>query len=228
MRLVPLKEDGTADAAALSGEFTAEYLADPRNSRWVAKPTVAYLLARTVTCKNCRATVPLLKTRWLCKKANKRVLLTMEPNADKSGVVFGIETDVPVKGGNAAQRHEHDKRIGAGTMSRAGAQCPCCNTIMTMEDIRLEGRARRLGAVMTAVVVDSQNGKEYRLPTAHETQMADEAEKLIPEVFAQIPFGLPEAPPRAKRLSASGCRSTASTSGTSSSRRGNCWRWGRS
>ncbi len=42
------------------------------------KPTVAYLWARTVTCKACRATVPLLKTRWLCKKDNKRVLLTME------------------------------------------------------------------------------------------------------------------------------------------------------
>src|SRR6266513_561326 len=35
------------------------------------KPTVAYLWARTVTCKNCRATIPLLKTRWLCKKENK-------------------------------------------------------------------------------------------------------------------------------------------------------------
>jgi adenine-specific DNA methylase len=194
MRLVPLTEDGTADTDALNAEFTAEYLADPRNPRWVAKPTVAYLWARTLTCKNCRATVPLLKTRWLCKKANKRVLLTMEPNADKSGVVFGIETDVPVKGGNAAQRREHDKRIGAGTMSRAGAQCPCCNTIMTMEDIRLEGRAGRLGAVMTAVVVDGQNGKEYRLPTAHETRMAEEAERFVPEVFAQIPFGLPEEP----------------------------------
>jgi len=42
------------------------------------KPTVAYLWARTVTCKNCRATVPLLKTRWLCKKDSKRVLLLME------------------------------------------------------------------------------------------------------------------------------------------------------
>jgi adenine-specific DNA methylase len=194
MRLVPLKEDGTADIDALNAEFTAEYLADKKNPRWVAKPTVAYLWARTVTCKNCRATVPLLKTRWLCKKANKRVLLTMEPNADKTGVVFGIESNVPVKGGNAAQRREHDKRIGAGTMSRAGAQCPCCNTIMTMEDIRLEGRAGRLGAVMTAVVVDGQNGKEYRLPTAHEIQMAEEAEKLIPNVFAKIPFGLPEEP----------------------------------
>src|SRR5205807_3480480 len=56
-----------------------------------SKPTVAYLWARTVTCKNCRATVPLLKTRWLCKKDNKRVVLTMQPNTDKTGVVFGIQ-----------------------------------------------------------------------------------------------------------------------------------------
>src|SRR5262245_50077990 len=59
------------------------------------KPTVAYLWARTVRCKNCRATVPLLKTRWLCKKDNKRVLLTMEANAEKTGVVFGVQKDVP-------------------------------------------------------------------------------------------------------------------------------------
>jgi putative DNA methylase len=62
------KEDGTPDIDALNAEFTPEYLADKRNPRWVAKPTVAYLWARTVTCKNCRATIPLLKTRWLCKK----------------------------------------------------------------------------------------------------------------------------------------------------------------
>jgi putative DNA methylase len=194
MRLVPLRDDGTADVDALNAEFSEEYLGDPRNPSWVAKPTVAYLWARTVTCKNCRATVPLLKTRWLCKKSNKRVLLTMEPNADKTGVVFGIEKDVPVKGGNAGQRREYDKRIGAGTMSRAGAQCPCCHTIMTMEDIRLEGRSGRLCAVMTAVVVDGQNAKEYRLPTGHEAHMAEVAERAIPDVFAQIPFGLPEEP----------------------------------
>jgi putative DNA methylase len=59
------------------------------------KPTVAYLWARTVACKNCRAVVPLLKTRWLCKKDKKRVILTMVPNADKTGVVFGVQEDVP-------------------------------------------------------------------------------------------------------------------------------------
>jgi len=76
MKLVPLKkEDGTPDINALNAEFDKKYLEDKTKPRWIAKPTVAYLWARTVKCKNCRATVPLLKTRWLCKKTNKRVLL---------------------------------------------------------------------------------------------------------------------------------------------------------
>jgi len=194
MRLVPPKEDGNPDIDALNKEFSTEYLADKKNPRWIAKPTVAYLWARTVKCKNCRATIPLLKTRWLCKKEKKRVILGMRPNSEKIGVVFGIEKDVPVKGSNTAQRREHDKRIGAGTMSRSGARCPCCETIMTMEDIRLEGQTGRLSQIMTAVVVDGQNGKEYRLPTDHEIEMAVEAEKTIPYLFGQIPFGLPEEP----------------------------------
>ena len=76
------------------------------------KPTVAYLWARTVTCKNCRATAPLLKTRWLCKKDNKRVVLTMQPNEDKTGVVFGVQEDVPHSKGTSAQRGEAEKRTG--------------------------------------------------------------------------------------------------------------------
>lgn len=194
MRLVPLKDDGTPNIDELTKEFSENYLANKGNPRWVAKPTVAYLWARTVKCKNCRATIPLLKTRWLCKKDKKRVLLTMEPNADKTGVTFGIEKNVPVKGGNTAQRREHDKRMGMGTMSRSGVKCPCCGTIMTMEDIRFEGRSGRLGKMMTAVVVDGQNGKEYRLPVKHEIQMAMEAERALPALFAEIPFGLPEEP----------------------------------
>ena len=157
------------------------------------KTTVAYLWARTVTCKNCRATVPLLKTRWLCKKDNKRVVLTMEPNADRTGVIFGVQNDAPsLAKGSAAQKREYDKQLAGGTMSRSSVTCPCCGTIMTTEDIRLEGQAGRLGAVMTAVVVDGQQGKEYRMPTEYEIELAGEAEKEVLHVFAEIPFGLPE------------------------------------
>lgn len=415
LRLVPIKDDGTADTGALNGEFGSAYLENRNNPRWVAKPTVAYLWARTVTCKNCRAVLPLLKTRWLCKKERKRVLLTMQavspgpaeegpptsyPTAylitftaygtwlhgrdagsvdrnhntpgtapveddeareraeferlkhppvsfdaprravieqtirevcghrgwtlhavhvrtnhvhvvvaaqatpervmndfksyatrrmveggvfpadtrawtrhgstrylwnakavqdacvyvkDRQGealargekplpdgrgsenrasenrgsdgrgaddrgaggrgqirsrdgngavavaagtprVIFGIQDDVPVQGGNAAQKREHDKRIGAGTMSRAGAKCPCCGAINTMEDIRQEGKAGRVGSVMTAVVVDGQGGKEYRLPTEHEIAVAAIGEEEIQAAFKDVPFGVPEEP----------------------------------
>lgn len=201
MQLVPLKDDGTPDIDELNAGFTDPYLKDKRNPRWVSKPTVAYLWARTVSCKNCRATVPLLKTRWLCRNTRKRVLLAMEPNRDKTGVVFGIDANVPAKGANAAQKREHDKRISAGTMSRSGAKCPCCGTIMTGEDMRIEAKSGRLGSTCTAVVTDSPAGKAYRLPTAHEMECATRAEAELDGVFAEIPFGQPTEP-----ISAGGSR----------------------
>lgn len=191
MQLVPLNEDGTPDIDELNAGFTNPYLKDKNNPRWVAKPTVAYLWARTVTCKNCRATLPLLKTRWLCKKDKKRVLLAMEPKADRTGVDFAIEPNVPVQGGNAAQKREHDKRIASGTMSRSGAKCPCCGTIMTMEDIRVQGKAERLCEVMTAVVVDGSGGKEYRIPTAEELALGTLSDDRVADAFSDVPFGLP-------------------------------------
>ena len=192
MQLLELDESGVAQIDPLNTEFDSAYLNGPRNPRWVAKPTVAYLWARTVSCKQCRATLPLLKTRWLCKKENKRVILAMEPKADGTGVVFRVQPSVPQNGGNAAQRREHDRRTGAGTMSRTGATCPCCGAIMTMSDIRFEGQAGRLGAVMTAVVVNGVKGKEYRLPADHEIEVVEVSEERLQALYADIPFGLPE------------------------------------
>ena len=193
LRLLQPDADGKVEVNTLNASLDTRYLKDPRNPRWVAKPTVAYLWARTVTCKHCRATLPLLKTRWLCKKDDqKRVLLTIESKPNQQGLVFGLQNEVPSIGGNAAQRREHDKRIGAGTMSRNGATCPSCGMITTMEDIRFEGRAGRLRAVMTAVVVDGPKGKEYRLPTEHEQAVAEVAEEQLDSVYNLIPFGMPE------------------------------------
>ena len=192
MRLLDADLYGIAKAADLNAELTSEYLADKYNPRWVAKPTVGYLWARTVKCKNCRATIPLLKTRWLCKKEGHRIRLLLEPNVELSGVNFAIEYNVSARGGNAAARREQDKKLGAGTMSRAGAQCLCCPAIMTMEDIRYEGINGRLKQIMTAVIVDGPNGKEYRLPTPHELSVANVSEDAVRELYQEIPFGVPD------------------------------------
>ncbi len=198
MTLVPPLEDPTADIGALNAQFAAEYVADDRNPRWLAKPTVAYLWARTVKCKNCRATIPLLRTCWLAKKDGKRVLLRMEPNNDKSGVVFTVESSVEGSGGNNAQRRENDRRLGQGTMSRAGAWCPCCGkpgtVAMESADIRAEAAVGRMTAAMTAVVVDGPSGKEYRIPSDHEVERSSVSEDTVLDVFATVPHGIPNEP----------------------------------
>ena len=186
--------EGNTDVGPLNTELDAIYLKDPRNPRWVKTPTVAYLWARTVRCKGCRATIPLLKTRWLAKKGAKRVRLTMTPNAESTGVVFGLEVDVPPGEGNPARRREHDRLAGGGTMSRSGVQCPLCQTIMTMQDLRLDGRAGRLAEVMTAVVIDGPHGKEHRLPTDLELQAARVEQAELDALYAEIPFGRPDEP----------------------------------
>ena len=193
-RLVPIDETGHSDIDRLNREFGAEYLADPRNPRWIEKPAIAYLWARTATCKNCRATIPLLKTRWLAKSDRTRAILTAEPNADGSGVRFGIESNVPVKGGNTAQRRENDRRLGAGTMSRSGAQCVCCPAIMTLDDLRVEGKAGRLGVVATAVVSEGKNGKTFRVPSEVELERANAASAVLDQIYSDIPHGLPTEP----------------------------------
>jgi putative DNA methylase len=161
------------------------------------KPPLAYLWARTVKCKNCRATLPLLKSKWLCKKEKKRILLKVEANSDNTGPTFKIlrGAEAATQGGNGAQRREYDKKMGAGTMSRSGATCVCCKLpSMTMEDIRIEGKAGRLGAVLTTVLVDGPDGKDYRLPTDDDINSAAAAENELQRVFADIPFGIPNEP----------------------------------
>ena len=122
------------------------------------KPTVAYLWARTVTCKNCRATIPLLKTRWLCKKDNKRVVLTMEPNADKTGVVFGIQRR------RACRRWERGAEAGARQAGRRGHDVTLgrdvsmlCRNHDKARTYAYEGQAARLDRVLTVAVVETND-----------------------------------------------------------------------
>ena len=187
-RLLDPDADGRVSVEALNAEFDPVYLESEANPRWVAKPTVAYLWARTADCGGCRAEVPLLKTRWLCKKPGKRVVLTM--NVRDGGIVFGVEADVPAGSGSAA----HDRALGAGTMSGSGVECPNCGSVTKLAELRAQGRSGRLGARMTAVVVDGQTGKEYRVPTEHDIEAASVSSDELDALFAEIPFGMPNEP----------------------------------
>ena len=175
--LVP-NEDGLVSTTSLNEEFDSLYLENEANPRWIAKPTVAHLWARTVPCSGCRKEVPLLKTRWLCKKGKKRVLLTLTVN--DAGVAFGIDQDASAKAD------------ATGTMSGSGATCPRCGVIATMADLRAAGRSGRLGARMTAVVVKGQKGNEYRLPTKKEIEAAEVEADALHHIYKNVPYGLPD------------------------------------
>jgi putative DNA methylase len=192
-KLLDFLKDGTPDIDSLNADFSTEYLANKRNPRWVAKPPVAYLWARTVECKNCRCSIPILKTTWLCRSDTKRVRFKIIPRKDRKGVEFKIERNVPIQGGNSAQRREYDKRLGEGTMSKSGAKCPCCPATMTKEDMQIIGTRGEIGSVLTTVVLDG-DGKEYRLPTQHELDCVAAAEAVAETAFASLPHGRPDDP----------------------------------
>ena len=105
--------------------------------------------------------MPLLKTRWLCKKIDpvKRVLLSMTVDPETRRIDFGIERDVPAARGSAAQKRAHAQKLGKGTMSRSGAACPCCGAVTKMKELRAQGRSGRLGTRMIAVVIDGPEGE---------------------------------------------------------------------
>ena len=56
---------------------------------------------------------------------------------------------------------------------------------MTTEDIRLEGMAGRLGAVLTTVVTEGRKGKGkgYRLPTSYEIEVANSAKAELNKIY---------------------------------------------
>lgn len=191
LRLLPPDIDIAEAVTTLNASSNALDLRDPRTPRWVAKPTVAYLWARTVPCKSCRATIPLLKTRWLSKKEDKRVVLEMALNPARDGVTFAVQSAVPEPTGTTAHRKAADKALGGGTMSGSSVACPCCKTLNTKDDIRYAAMRGNLDAMMTAVVVNGPNGKEYRAPTAEELHAADISPDDLQASLDNMPFGEP-------------------------------------
>ena len=67
---------------------------------------------------------------------------------------------------------EKMRKVDMGTMSRAGAKCPFCGSIMTMEDIRAESAADRTDIQMTALVLEGQKTKEYKKPSLLDRNVA--------------------------------------------------------
>jgi putative DNA methylase len=165
---------------------------------------IAYLWARTVRCEapNCGAEIPLMRSFWLCKKANRRrALRTKIIRPAKSVPSVEFEIFEPAT----------EKDVRGGTVSRAKATCVCCNTVLAPERVRTQLAAQRGGAdvvfdvkgnrtggaTLLAVVTfrEGQTGRHYRLPTGADYQAVRKAQKRLKEVAAtKRPDGLSPIP----------------------------------
>ena len=134
---------------------------------------IAYLWARTVRCEspNCGAEIPLARSFWLCKKANRRRALkhrVVRPAGEPPRVEFEIFEP------------KTEKEVPGGTVTRAKATCVACGAVLPPERVRAQLAAQRGGADvifdakgrrtggarMLAVVTlkPGEQGRHYRLP----------------------------------------------------------------
>ncbi len=176
------------------------------------KPTVAYLWARTIPCQDpqCGATIPLLKTLWVCKKAEK-ILKNTPENRNRPDFLRLKETrnqrKVVINGKRALKLcPDHETKrvhfeiitskntddIGEPTMSGSNAICPFCRSQQPNQYIKRCGREGTLKAQMTTVVYQEEYGKEYRPPTQEEISAAEIATETLETITNEIPYGMPD------------------------------------
>ena len=143
----------------------------PREHGGGEATVIAWLWARTVQCPNpaCGAWMPLVKQFWLSKKAGKKAWA--EPVGDSVNKRVQFE----VKNGDGIPPE--------GTVNRRGARCIICSEAVSFDHVRTEGKAKRMGQQLMAMVVEGNRKRIYLSPCKEHVKIANRAK----------PIGIPDA-----------------------------------
>jgi putative DNA methylase len=127
---------------------------------------IAWIWARTVTCPNpaCGAAMPLVRSFELSKKKGKETWVVPVIDRVAKSVSFTI-------GGPNGTAPEPPK-TGRG----ANFRCLVCEQVSPDEHVKAEGRAKRMGAQLLAIVAEGARGRIYLPPDADHVRIADSAE----------------------------------------------------
>ncbi|MFS2997998.1 DUF1156 domain-containing protein [Bacteroides thetaiotaomicron] len=114
---------------------------------------IAYYWARTATCSNpsCKAEVPLLKQFYLANTKSKQIYL--------NPIIKGTDIQFEIKEGSCNLD---------GWNNRCNLVCPCCGSITTTNQLKQRFKNKLTKERLLAVIIDTQSGKKYRLPTENE------------------------------------------------------------
>ena len=129
---------------------------------------IAYLWARTVQCEGpgCGAEVPLIRSLWLAKKANRSVALQLVPRPRAKRVDFQI---IVREHGSWVDQDDPKTKIKDpkfdGTVKRGSGTCFCCGYTTPVARVREQLKARQGGAndARLLCVVTTKEGESSRL-----------------------------------------------------------------
>lgn len=118
---------------------------------------VAWLWARTVKCPNplCGCEMPLIRSFDIGKKRGREKHI--EP------IITGKEIKYVIRDG---------KSPCPGTINRSGAKCIVCNESVKFPYIRQEGKNKRFGYKLIAIIALGQQGRLYLDPSDEQIQAA--------------------------------------------------------
>ncbi len=162
-----------------------------------AVPSV-YLWARTIRCEapNCGAEIPLIRSFWLCKKANRKTALRYSIEHPE-GLPPRVEFEV--------FEPESDKQVPIGTVTRATATCICCDAVLAPERVREQLKTQKGGADvifnnegcriggarMIAVVTlrPGQKGRHYRIPNDTDYAAVHKSQERLDNILCEWEVG---------------------------------------
>ena len=194
-----LRRVGAEVKQAAEKELAEFYPVDPDGAR-----PIAYMWARTVRCEtpHCGAEIPLVRSFWLRKKANRRRALRSKVVRPKGQTPqIDLEIFEPLT----------EEEVAGGTVSRAKATCLCCGTVLSPDRVRAQLREQRggadvvfdtkgrrtSGARLLAVVTlqAGEQGRQYRLPADKDYQVVWTAmQRLVKVSQKPLPGGLSPLP----------------------------------
>ncbi|MDT9297972.1 MAG: DUF1156 domain-containing protein [Arthrospira platensis PCC 7345] len=127
---------------------------------------IAWLWTRTVTCPNpaCGCQMPLVRSFNLSTKKGKEAWVEYAINRETSPpqVDFVVKTE--------------EGKPREGTVNRKGAVCLACGDSVKLDYVRSEGREKRMGAQLMAIVAEGKNGRIYLPPTKQQENIAFSAQ----------------------------------------------------
>lgn len=134
------------------------------------KTPISWIWARTVNCPNpaCGIEAPLVNSFTVCTRKGKEAHVV--PSVINGSVRYSVTRQgIPV----------------SCTVSRVGARCIACDSVISLDYVRAEGKAKRLGRHLLCTVAESHRSRSYEAPDREAVEAADVAP---PKEFPDVPL----------------------------------------